>query len=452
MTPDFVIKDPRSRVELRLRGDASSQERLAFLNDASTRIGSTLDLTQTCREVVDVAVPRIADASGIMVQERLITEGEFPGHPTDSAALVRRPATAVAVDNPWDWATAFPAGEVTVYPPYLPQAQAMATAKTVRIPYIDQTIADDNARAFGRPIIARLLLGGSFLITPLIARGNVLGYLVLVRQPCSEPFQEPDAALAEELAARTSICIDNARLYHRERRTALALQSSLLPARLHHPPGLEIAHRYLPAGDLAGVGGDWYDVIPLPGDRCALVVGDVMGHGISAAATMGQLRTATQTLAILDLDPGELLFHLDNVARRLNPDQIATCAYVTYDPATGAVAMASAGHVPPLLVPPGGEATPLPVVPGPPLGVGGERLETCTATLPPGGMLALYTDGLVETRDRTVDEGIATLCSLLSGPPRALERVCDTIAEVRRQADERDDMALLLARAVERAT
>ncbi|MEO3810936.1 SpoIIE family protein phosphatase [Sphaerisporangium sp. B11E5] len=443
-----MIKDPRSRVELRVRGDASVQERLAFLNDASTRIGSTLDLAQTCREVVDVAVPRIADASGIMVQERLITQAEFPGHPTDSGALVRRLATAVAVADPWAWDTAFPAGEVTVYPPYLPQAQAMATAKTVIVPRLDRTIVEDNARAFERPIISRLLLDCSFLVTPLIARGIVLGYVVLVREPSSDPFQETDAALAEELAARTAICIDNARLYHRERRTALTLQSSLLPTRLHRPPGLEIAHRYLPAGNLEGVGGDWFDVIPLPRDRTALVVGDVMGHGIGAAATMGQLRTATQTLATLDLDPAELLFQLDRVARRLHPDHIATCAYATYDPASGAVAVASAGHVPPVLVPAGGAPVPLPVVPGPPLGVGGERVQLCTATMPPGAMLALYTDGLVETRDRGIDVGIAVLCSLLGGPPRDLERVCDTITEVCRQVDERDDMALLLARAV----
>ncbi|GGO75911.1 hypothetical protein GCM10012289_52090 [Nonomuraea cavernae] len=454
MNPGFLIKDPRSRIELRLSAAASSQERLAFLNDASTRIGSTLDLAHTCREVLDVAVPRFADTGGIMVQERLITEGEFPVRPKDGSALVRRVATAVAVDNPWDWNTAFPVGEVAVYPPLLPQGQAMATAKTVLVPRLEQAVGDENAEAFGRPIIARLLPGCSFLVTPLVARGNVLGFFVLVRRESSEPFQDGDIALAEELAARTAICIDNARLYGRERRTALTLQSALLPTLLQESPGLEIGYRYLPAGDLAHVGGDWFDVIRLSDERTALVVGDVMGHGIRAAATMGQLRTATQTLASLDLDPGELLFRLNRVAQQLDADQLATCVYATYDRATGALAIASAGHVPPVLVRPNGLAEIVPVVPGPPLGVGGERLEICEATMPAGGMLALYTDGLVETRDRSISDGIADLCSLLTGPPREIERICDLIVKAQRPADKRDDIALLLAKAmpVERTT
>ncbi|GAA3154862.1 hypothetical protein GCM10020001_093220 [Nonomuraea salmonea] len=191
----------------------------------------------------------------------------------------------------------------------------------------------------------------------------MLGFFVLVRQPCSEPFQDGDVALVEELAARTAICIDNARLYARERRTALTLQSSLLPTGLNAPPGLEVAYRYLPAGDLAGVGGDWFDVIPLAADRTALVVGDVMGHGVRAAATMGQLRTATQTLASLDLDPAELLYRLNRVAQQLDLDQIATCAYARHDRTTGTVEIASAGHLPPMLVQPDGTADILAVTP-----------------------------------------------------------------------------------------
>ncbi|GAA1265573.1 hypothetical protein GCM10009677_17050 [Sphaerisporangium rubeum] len=448
MTRAFIVKDFRGRAEARLPSDATVEDRLAFLNDASERIGTTLDLEQTCIEVVDVAVPRLADASGLMVQEGLITDAEFPGHPTDSGALVRRLATATAVTNPDDWDVAFPAGELTVYPPYLPQAQAMATAKTVFFPRLDQAVAEENARAFGRPVIAKVLSGSSFLVTPLRARGIVLGFLVLVRQSSSEPFQETDAALAEELAKRTATCIDNARLFHKERRTALTLQSSLLPAPPHRRPGLEVAHRYLPAGDLAEVGGDWYDVISLPRDRTALVVGDVMGHGVGAAATMGQVRTAALTLAMLDLDPSETLYQLDRVVHRLHPDHIATCAYATYDPATGVLAVASAGHVPPVLMPADGPPVPLPIAPGPPLGVGGgERVRVCETVMKPGATLALYTDGLVETRDRGIDVGIGVLCSLLGGPRRDLEHLCDAITELRRQAGERDDVALLLARA-----
>ncbi|WP_181448819.1 PP2C family protein-serine/threonine phosphatase [Nonomuraea aridisoli] len=448
MNPGFLIKDPRSRAGSRLSGATASQERLAFLNEASTRIGGTLDLAQTCREVLDVAVPRCADAGGIMVQERLITEGEFPARPNDGAALVRRVATAVAVENPFDWDRAFPVGEVAVYPPFLPQGQAMATARTVLVPRLDQGVGDDNAKAFGRDVIAKLLPGCSFLVAPLLARGNVLGFFVLVREPSSEAFQDADVALVEELAARTAICIDNARLYARERRTALALQSSLLPARLKAPPGLEVAHRYLPAGDLAGVGGDWFDVIPLAGERTALVVGDVMGHGVRAAATMGQLRTATQTLASLDLDPAELLYRLDRVADRLDLDQIATCLYARYDVAAGTVQIASAGHLPPVLVRPDGVAETLPVVPGPPLGIGSEQYELCEFALPPGGLLALYTDGLVEGREWNIDEGLAKLRALLTGPPHGIERICDMVIRTQCPHSDRDDIALLLAKAV----
>ncbi|MGI5269108.1 PP2C family protein-serine/threonine phosphatase [Nonomuraea sp. CA-218870] len=447
MEPYFLIKDPRSRARLRMSASAASHERLAFLNEASSRIGSTLDIKETCREVMDVAVPRLADTGGIMVQERLITEGEFPARKKDGSALVRRVATAAATHDPWEWDDAFPVDEVCVYPPYLPQGQAMATAETVLVPRLDRAVGEENAQAFQRPVIARLLPGCSFLVTPLLARGNVLGFLVLLRRDCSEPFEETDIPLAEELAARTAICIDNARLYERERRTALMLQRSLLPTGLQRPPGLEIAYRYLPASDLAEVGGDWFDVIPLAEDRTALVVGDVMGHGIRAAATMGQLRTATQTLASLDLDPAELLFRLNRVAHQLSSDQIATCLYATYDRTSGKIAMASAGHVPPVLVEPAGRAAAVSVVPGLPLGVDVGEWETRTVDLPPGGMLALYTDGLVESRHQGIDEGLDSLCSLLSGPPRGIERICDMIVTAQRPAEKRDDIALLLAKA-----
>ncbi|MEV4833054.1 GAF domain-containing SpoIIE family protein phosphatase [Nonomuraea sp. NPDC049486] len=447
MNPYFVIKDPRSRAGLRLSASATSQERLAFLNEASSRIGSTLDLQQTCRELMDVAIPRLADTGGVMVQERLITEGEFPARAKDGSALVRRVSTAVATHNPWEWDDAFPVDEVCVYPPYLPQGQAMATGETVLVPRLDRTVGEENAQAFQRPVIARLLPGSSFLVAPLLARGNVLGFLVLLRHDCSEPFQESDVPLAEELAARTAICIDNARLYERERRTALMLQRSLLPTGLQRSPGLEIAYRYLPASDLAEVGGDWFDVIPVTPERTALVVGDVMGHGIRAAATMGQLRTATQTLASLDLDPSELLFRLNHVAQQLSSDQIATCLYATYDRTSGKIAMASAGHLPPVLVEPAGQAATVPVVPGLPLGVDVETWETCTVDLPPGGLLALYTDGVVESREQSIDQGLSGLCTLLSGPPRGIERICDLIINAQRPTDKRDDIALLLAKA-----
>lgn len=448
MKSDFVIKDPRSHTEQRLGAAATTEERLAFLNDASRRIGSTLDLTQTCRETMDVAVPRFADTGGILVQERLVIEGEFPARPADGTAQVRRVSAGAAVDNPWDWYYAFPCGEVIVFPPMLPQGKAMATGKTVLVPRLDTATVAGIGQVFGRDVIRQILSGASFLVVPLLARGNVLGFLVLTRQHHHEPFLDADVALAEELAARTAICIDNARLYSRERRTALTLQSSLLPTFLHRPPGLEIASRYLPASDLTSVGGDWFDVIPLPEGRTALVVGDVMGHGIRAAATMGQLRTATRTLASLDLAPGELLFRLNRVAQQLDPDQIATCAYATYDQASRVCALASAGHVPPMLLRPDGRTELLQTPPGAPLGIGTDSFRSREIAIPRHGVLAFYTDGLVESREHDIDEGIAALGALLADPAQTLEALCDVITSARQQCRERDDIALLLARTI----
>lgn len=448
MNTDFRIMDPRSRSEQRLSGAAGQQERLAFLNDASMRIGSTLDLAQTCREIMDVAVPRFSDTSAILVHERLFAEGEFPIRSDEGGVLVRLVAHAVAVDNPWDWNTAFPLGERAVFPLCLTQAQTVSAAKAVLVPQLDLPIAEASALALGRQIIAKLLLGCSWIITPLLARGNLLGYFVLLRLAGSEPFQETDVPLAEGLAARSAICIDNARLYSQERSTTLMLQSSLLPAWPQKTPGLEIAHRYLPVGELGGVGGDWFDVIPLSMDRTALVVGDVMGHGIQAAATMGQLRTATLTLASLDLSPGELLLHLNRVAQQLSPDHLATCVYATYDQVTRTFTIASAGHVPPVLIHPSGTVDKVTVAPNMPLGIANESFDTCEISMPAGGVLALYTDGLVESREQNIDEGIAALCSLLTGLPNGIQHISDTIINAQRPVHREDDIALLLAKAL----
>jgi serine phosphatase RsbU (regulator of sigma subunit) len=355
----------------------------------------------------------------------------------------------VAADNPWQWESAFPVGEVADYPAVpalLPQAQCMATGKPVLFSSLDPGTAADIARAFRREFIADLLSGRSFLAVPLLARGNVLGFAVFTRRPECEPFREQDIALAEELAGRTAICIDNARLYGRERRTALTLQSSLLPKELEKPLGLEIASRYLPASDPAGVGGDWFDVIPLSGCRVALVVGDVMGHGVRAAATMGQLRTAARTLASLDLSPAEVLFRLNEMTQSLGPAQITTCVYATYDPVTSDCVLARAGHVPPILLLPDGTTELIDVPTGLPLGIGHEPYEVRKVRLPADGVLALYTDGLVESRLWDIDTGIDAFRSLLSRSRRSLESICAATLSSHETDDDRDDIALLLAR------
>ncbi|SDN83475.1 Serine phosphatase RsbU, regulator of sigma subunit, partial [Streptomyces wuyuanensis] len=270
------------------------------------------------------------------------------------------------------------------------------------------------------------------------------------------PFQEIDLLLAEELVGRAAQSLDNARRFAREQTTALALQRSLLPRRLRGGAAVETASRYLPADIDNGVGGDWFDVIPLSGARVALVVGDVVGHGINAAAAMGRLRTAVHTLADMELPPDELLTHLDDTVQRLteadsggpDPSPVgATCVYAVYDPVTRLCTMASAGHPPPAIVDPHGRVT-FPDIPsGAPLGIGlGVPFEAVELELPEGSLLALYTDGMVETRSHDIDEGMHRLGTTLAEPGRTLEDLCTRAMEPFHGQAACDDVTLLLVR------
>jgi serine phosphatase RsbU (regulator of sigma subunit) len=242
--------------------------------------------------------------------------------------------------------------------------------------------------------------------------------------------------------------IDNARWYQNARDIALTLQRSLLPSHPSTTGGLEVSSRYQPAGATSEVGGDWFDVIPLDGGKTALVVGDVMGSGITAATTMGRLRTATNTLASLDLDPALLLEHLDRITAGLD-DAIATCVYAVHDPRLRQCRIANAGHLPPVRVRAGRPPKLLDLPTGVPLGVGGVGFSTTTVDLEPGDRLVLYTDGLVETRRHLLDERLTTLLTLLDGPDRPLEEVCDLLLRTLHEPDNSDDVALLIARVVE---
>ncbi len=284
----------------------------------------------------------------------------------------------------------------------------------------------------------------SYLLTPLIARGEVVGTLGLTRARNPLPFDNDDLLLAGELADRAAVCIDNARLYQGARNTAVTLQRSLLPNLPPQQAGLDIASRYRPAGTTIEVGGDWFDVIPLAEDKTALVVGDVMGSGISAATTMGRLRTATSTLADLNLPPTELLHHLDKITADL--EQYATCAYAIYDPHRALCHIAVAGHLPPVLMRTGEPPELLELPTGAPLGVGGVAFEVTTPIgLAPGDQLVLYTDGLVETRHHAIDERLDLLLQLLHRPDRSSEETCDRLLDTLRDPDDHDDVAVLIA-------
>ncbi|MFD8705418.1 SpoIIE family protein phosphatase [Kitasatospora sp. NPDC059648] len=424
---------------------ARARRRLSLIADASIRVGTTLDLATTARELAEVTVPEVADIAAVD-----LLDAALPGATTradDGPAQFR--AMAIKAAHPTAATDAAdPIGEVTRYHSQRLVTQAAVGGRPVFVPHVT---AADLPRIARDEDAARLLAEAglhSYLAVPLIARGRVLGALDLKRTRNLSPFDQDDVLLATELAARAAVAIDNARWYQHQRQATLALQRHLLPPQhAPHPPGLAIAHRYQPASATDDTGGDWFDAIPVEGDRTLLVVGDVMGSGINAAATMGQLRTTTRALARLTTDPADLLTHLDATARDLG-DTMATCLITLYDPATGNCRLACAGHLPPVLARPGHTPHPVHLDPGPPLGVGHLPFPTRDLTLRTGDDLVLYTDGLVEVRDQDIDQRLQTLTDLLAGPRRPLEDTCDLLLTALRRPDNQDDVALLIARAL----
>ncbi|WP_431966892.1 SpoIIE family protein phosphatase [Actinacidiphila sp. bgisy160] len=436
------------------------RERLAVLSQASTRIGSTLDVMQTGQELASLAVPLLADYVTVDLAES-VPLGKEPSARVetmyDQPRVFRR--AGLASIHPGVPESTSARGETTSVPPTSPLAGALRTGKSRLEPILDTTpgtwIDHDPAQA------QTIRENGihSLMIVPIRARHSVLGVALFARTEDPMPFQEDDLLLAEELVTRAALSLDNARQYARERSTALALQRNLLPHSLKGGVAVEAAGRYVPADTDAGVGGDWFDVIPLPCARVALVVGDVVGHGINAAVTMGRLRTAVRTLAELDLPPDELLNHLDDSVRRLigedddAPDQIplimgATCVYAVYDPATQRCTMARAGHPPPAIVDAQGQVT-FPDLPtGAPLGLGLGLVpfDAVEVELPEGSLLAFYTDGLVESRDDDIDVGMHRLGTALAQPEQPLEDLCTTVMETVPPQAASDDAALLLVR------
>ncbi|MFE0516849.1 PP2C family protein-serine/threonine phosphatase, partial [Streptomyces sp. NPDC058964] len=405
-----------------------------------------LELDRTAHELADVAVPGLADIAAVDLLETVVKGRRSTLGPAEPAVIR---ALAVQAENaPEALRAADRPGQVARYGPDRLVTECVRTGLPVMV---ERVAEEDLPRIARSPEAAELLRRAgvhSYLAVPLIARGEVLGALDLKRTRNPEPFGEDDLLLARELAARAAVQIDNARWYQNARNTALTLQRSLLPG---HPPvttGLEVASRYQPAGATSEVGGDWFDVIPLEGGKTALVVGDVMGSGINAAATMGRLRTATTTLASLDLDPAVLLEHLDKITSGLD-HSIATCVYAVHDPHLRQCRIANAGHLPPARVRPGHPPELLDLPTGVPLGVGGVSFSTTAVDFTPGDELVFYTDGLVETRSHSLDERLDFLLSLLDDPAGPLEETCDLLLRTLHHPDNHDDVALLIARAQE---
>jgi serine phosphatase RsbU (regulator of sigma subunit) len=417
-----------------------------LLREAVARVGTTLDLTRTAREVTEVVVPEFADAAAVFVLERLLTAEEPMLDEASSSALVRRLAARLAGQPMAVTDNLLRPGEAFLFGEGSPSYRAMTSGSPVVTGYLDRETADRLARRpGGREPDASYT---SFLSVPLIARGVVLGCVTFARVVGTPSFEPADHEVAAELAAHAAVCIDNARLYHRERRVAFVLQQGLVPEEPRVPEGIEVAARYLPVG-ASMVGGDWHDIVALPGGRAALIMGDAMGHGPEAAAVMVQLRTAAHTLADLELAPEEVLRRLDRMAAAMAGTPYATGLCAVLDPERSSCLVAKAGHPPPVLALPDGR-TELPDLPtGLPLGLAAGSFEAVEIALPPGAVLALYTDGLVESRTRPLEDGLAALRGALSAalakPGATLDASCEEVIHALRQRGE-DDLTLLLAR------
>jgi serine phosphatase RsbU (regulator of sigma subunit)/anti-sigma regulatory factor (Ser/Thr protein kinase) len=442
-------------------------DRLRFVGAATRRIARGIDLDEIVMGLCRATVPTFSDAILVYLRDPLPVGDERPVGPlvlrlrrTDRL----RPIGEGVEDTEGGFTSAFqpePTGisELDTLGTELCEVRpGSALAEVLR--GVRPVFTDTPAARAALPEL--LGEGGEFVVpsgqrailAPLRGRRRVIGAALFLRRPDRLAFDPDDLLVAAQLATHSALGIDKAVLYGREAYIADELQRTMLPETLPRPTGVRLASRYLPAAETARVGGDWYDAIPLPGSRVALVVGDVMGHSMTSAAIMGQLRTTAQTLAGLDLPPQEVLHHLDEQAQRLGTDRMATCLYAVYDPVSHRITIANAGHPPPVLLHLGGEAEVLRVPPGAPIGVGGVDFEAVELDAPAGATLLLYTDGLVESRLRDVWTGIEQLrekleaTAQLTGPdhPPPLEALCDEVLDMLGPGDRDDDIALLAAR------
>ncbi|MDF6044593.1 SpoIIE family protein phosphatase [Streptomyces sp. JH14] len=439
-------------------------DRLRFVGAATRRIARGIDLDEIVLGLCRASVPTFSDAILVYLRDPLPVGDERPVAPfilrlrrsdrlrlndeeTETAAMETDRLRPPTIDPHADLT---PAAELCEVRAGGALAEVLRGVRPVFGDSAAARVALPELLGAGRTVPS----GHRAILAPLRGRRRVIGAAVFLRGTERPPFEANDLLVAAQLATHTALGIDKAVLYGREAYIADELQRTMLPDSLPQPTGVRLASRYLPAAETARVGGDWYDAIPLPGSRVALVVGDVMGHSMTSAAIMGQLRTTAQTLAGLDLPPQEVLHHLDEQAQRLGSDRMATCLYAVYDPVSHRITIANAGHPPPVLLHLGGRAEVLRVPPGAPIGVGGVDFEAVELDAPSGATLLLYTDGLVESRLRDVWTGIEQLrerlaaTAQLTGPDHSppLEALCDDVLDMLGPGDRDDDIALLAAR------
>jgi serine phosphatase RsbU (regulator of sigma subunit)/anti-sigma regulatory factor (Ser/Thr protein kinase) len=435
-----------------------SRRRLEFLEKAVAALGFSLQPGRTAEALVAAFVPELADWAAVDMAAAVFDGGPLPGMHTpwlehQRQTVMARVGSGLHVDTR-------ERAEALADPPDTERIRRLKLGQPVLTNDLPGLASGTTAEAhFLRRIYPRA--AQSVIVAPLYTRDGLLGVVSLARAPGGTPFGPEDMALVEQVTPRASLNLYNTWRFAREHQTAVALQRSLLPETARRTTAAETSGSYVSAGAREGVGGDWYDAIPLSSYRCAFVVGDVVGHGLRATATMGRLRTVVQSFADLDLEPEELLARLDDLVHRLAAEGEAeagaddggvtgaTCLYAVYDPVGRRCVVASAGHPPPVVVRPDGPARFVDLEPGPPLGVGGLPFEPAELELAPGSVLAFYTNGLVGSREQDITDGMEALRRRLRPAGRAdvaLPELSREIMAALLPAHPADDAALLLAR------
>ncbi|MFJ6485109.1 SpoIIE family protein phosphatase [Streptomyces sp. NPDC091682] len=437
------VSAPRERQ----RELSRTNRRLLLLDTAAVRVGTTLDVDTTCRELTEFLVPGLADAASV---ELIPREGPGGGLPAGGALRLRRVAVASVRELLPRVRVLGAAGEHVDYQPGSAVRQCLESGEPWRGNFSSDEAFSRAAPSADRVSAYREAGIHSGVVVPLIAQDRPIGTLTLVRAGDSPAFGLEDVVVARTLAERAAASLAKAERFAREQGMALELQQALLSEPTFPHDDLEVASRYLPSGTGVLVGGDWFDCLALPGGRTLLVMGDVMGHGVEAAVAMSHYRSLIRALAASGNPPADILREADQVVFAGGLDRVATCLLVLVDRAAGTCVHASAGHLPAMVIGRGQGPFLAPVPVGPPLGTGYGRYEDASFELKPGCVLMLFTDGLVERRGEDIEASLQRLTGIPLPVDGALNEVIDTVLAALRVTDAEDDVTVLAARTAAR--